>query len=117
MTMAIVTLYLGWSAGLVSYWFRAAVRRRVKRGGRRGVVLLQVYVRLVHPDDALVGKPVGLLHVLHRHLLAAVQPCCGRCVCRSRRVLCQLGLQEISSQVIRYSRMMENTETREEATS
>ena len=60
MTMAIVTLYLGWSAGLVSYWFRAAVWRRVKRGGRRGVVLLQVYVRLVHPDDALVGNPVGL---------------------------------------------------------
>ena len=59
---------------MVSYWFRAAVRRRVKRGGRRGVVLLQVYVRLVHSDDALVGKPVGLFHMPHRHLLAAVQP-------------------------------------------
>ena len=40
--------------------------------GHGGVVLLQVYVRLVHPDDALVGKPVGLLHLLHRHLLSVV---------------------------------------------
>ena len=40
----------------------------------RGVVFLKVHVGLVHPDDALVEEPVGLLHVLHSHLLAAVQP-------------------------------------------